>query len=357
MVTKHRATLKNEESGFIAIMIAMILMTVLTLVLLGFVRLISREKRQALDRQLSTQAYYAAEAGISDAAKLLQTSPNTTINDCNGSNPLKAAYNNVLDAGARINYPCVLINPAPGSLQYDDIGQDNPEVIRMHAVDNGPITSVVMSWQDSGSSTTFPTNSGFLLSQTSVSGPNNLATSTGVLRVSMTPVPAGPLSGDALLNASKTFFLYPHAAAAPGAVTLLPFNQPDADGKFMDGGCHTGNTSPYFCNVRWFNLNNDTIYLKVSSLYRHSRMEVRALRAGAPIALVGEQVLIDSTGKANDVLRRIQVRRPVQADYSVPAGALITMQGTCKRFTVWPGGAAPDPVTGDPANATACDLP
>ena len=55
------------------VLLTMILMIVVGLIVLGFAQISRRNQRQALDRQLSTQAFYAAETGVNDAANLIKT--------------------------------------------------------------------------------------------------------------------------------------------------------------------------------------------------------------------------------------------------------------------------------------------
>ena len=59
--------LKNNEQGLVAIVVTLIIMLVLTLIVTGFAQLARREQREALDRQLASQALYAAESGVNAA--------------------------------------------------------------------------------------------------------------------------------------------------------------------------------------------------------------------------------------------------------------------------------------------------
>ncbi|HSX32249.1 MAG TPA: pilus assembly PilX N-terminal domain-containing protein, partial [Candidatus Saccharimonadales bacterium] len=61
-----------KESGMVAIMVTIILMIVISLIVLGFAQIARRNQRQSLDRQLSTQAFYAAETGVNDASKVIK---------------------------------------------------------------------------------------------------------------------------------------------------------------------------------------------------------------------------------------------------------------------------------------------
>ena len=48
-------------------------MIVMSLIVLGFAQISRRNQRESLDRQLSTQAFYAAESGVNDARELITT--------------------------------------------------------------------------------------------------------------------------------------------------------------------------------------------------------------------------------------------------------------------------------------------
>ena len=50
------------------------------------------------------------------------------------------------------------------------------------------------------------------------------------------------------------------------------------------------------------------------------------------------QVTVDATGRAEDVLRRIRVRAPIDSRRVSVTGAIISNQSICKRFEI--GGSA-----------------
>src|SRR5262245_28445627 len=78
-VMKHRLKLMPNQSGMAAIIVTLIIMIVLSLITLGFARIVNREQRQVADRQLNTQAFYAAESGVS-IVKNLSSLPDTGLN-------------------------------------------------------------------------------------------------------------------------------------------------------------------------------------------------------------------------------------------------------------------------------------
>jgi hypothetical protein len=81
-----------------------------------------------------------------------------------------------------------------------------------------------------------------------------------------------------------------------------------------------------------------SLSLRISSIYQPSNVSIQAYSGGGVIQKIsGVQAMIDSTGKASDVLRRIQVRLPlVQTGGLLPGNALTSNSSICKRFSTGP---------------------
>src|SRR4051812_40718641 len=118
MSTTNRTRQRTgAQSGMVSIMVTMILMIVLSLIVIGFAQIARRNSRQSLDRQLSTSAFYAAEAGVNDVRDLIKnygTPPAKT--DCtNGSGATATYYGHLpsatLDAASGVKYTCIMVNP------------------------------------------------------------------------------------------------------------------------------------------------------------------------------------------------------------------------------------------------------
>ena len=321
----------KDENGVVSILVAMIIMTLLMLIAVGFAALMRREQRQALDRQLSTQAFYAAESGVNDAREAVKTAiqngtalPNTTT--C-------PSTRKDVDASRGIAYTCLLIDPAPTSAEYD-LGANESAIVPLSTTGGEVINSLTISWQDSTNPSTAINNGAHQLAPFSGS-------SFGILRASIMPINNGGSIPDrnTLINMARTYFLYPNnAGTSTTAYGTLP------DGQFLDGRCAAAGTTKQ-CTVVITGLGARTnMYLRLKAIYKPISVVITAQgAAGTNVKLVGSQVVIDSTGRASDVLRRIQVRMPVNSTSHVPEFGLEAMTTICKRFTAWPGGATPDP--------------
>jgi len=176
----------------------------------------------------------------------------------------------------------------------------------------------------------------------------------GVLRLDITETDA---SGSYNPNAFATsVILLPSAGAVGGALLNNPVHNP---ASALTGGyyvaadqCGNGDPATVFTN-RWcskqITLNSPAAgkkyHVRMRSIYRDSSVDIQP-RNGASVVKTSGQVLIDATGKSQDVLRRIQVRVPVEPGSGNTFGAIESTGSICKRFAVAPG----EPVYGSIAN-------
>ena len=367
MKTLHRA-----QQGFVSIIAAMVIMVFVSLLALGFAYLARQNHLQNQNRLLSTQAFYAAEAGVNDAVdyltKTLAANPNAALAPKTTCGPIGGAVKYPTTVGSNnlaVQYTCVLYDTAPTSLN-GSAGSDQSKVVRVQA-QNGTLTSVTISWQDPQNSSQFVAPSGTALhglSQDSLTAgdPNNIAFGTGILRVTLIPIipVAGIISRASLTTNAQTVFLYPNGPTNAATVTqsFLSSAGNISDGNqgvIVNGNCNAAK-APRHCQVTINNLSNlgatDTFYLRLRTMYRASSdFTITATSTtNNPAHLINDQVVVDSTGKANDVLRRIQVSVPLTADSDHPEFAIESLDSLCKRIQVWPGGESTNyPVPGNPS--------
>jgi len=100
-------------------------------------------------------------------------------------------------------------------------------------------------------------------------------------------------------------------------------------------------TSQYACtttitlpNPVGGNANNRTAFLRLTALYNAAHYSIRLKSGGNYVNFNRVQPEVDSTGRANDVFRRVEARVELKGDFTYPEAA-IDMQGNlCKNFTV-----------------------
>jgi hypothetical protein len=323
-ILKHRTL---NQRGIVSIIVTLIIMLVISLVVISFAKLSRQEARQTLDQQLNTQAFYAAESGVDDAATAFGADPTLLATDYNSNcgafitaAGLKSGLDNPSAAAATIKYSCLLVDPTPGTLEFSNIG-DTFRAVPVQSKSGTPLNSITIGWQDTGGATDFaacPSTGTF----TDAAG---WSCKTGVLRIDLVPTTSVKRSD---LNANvKAAFLVP----GTGGGSTWDFTKPT--GQVVAVACSSTN-SPKYCSATISNLTASSYFIRIKSLYRNSTATLAATDAGGRVELSGAQVLVDSTGKANDVLRRIQVRIPLTGVSDIPEGAIESGTTICKRLQV-----------------------
>ena len=232
--TKQPLIMRLTEKGIISIMTAMILMVVISLIVLGFAQISRRNQRQTLDRQLSTQAFYAAESGINDARKIINTAvaAGNTIaakDECGGtgSGGFYTGLNPDLDSSLNVKYTCLLIDPQPKSLHYSNIGTTT-NIVPIISSDSTAISNITLNWQSKSTSATplvgCPTTTDNIFTPAV-----SWACGYGVLRLDIVPTAGSSLTVDALRNNTMTLFMVPLASgSASTSVAYHTANNSDA---------------------------------------------------------------------------------------------------------------------------------
>lgn len=348
-VQSHRHN--NREAGMVAIMVTLILMIVISLIVLGFAQVSRRNQRQALDRQLSTQAFYAAETGVNDVRDRLEqalAAGNAIYAkpDCGPGAGAAAAFYAPVIAKAQLNtevkYSCFTVDPSPDTLVYSDIGTTST-IVPIISGSGSNLSTVRLAWQTKDNTTT-PANNCPTTANNVFSTTSNWLCGYGVLRVDLVPVD-GTYNAATLQSRTMTSFMVPVRTGGTNSVA------------FATGG---GNNRPAVrctntdCNVTITGLSSSQYYMRVSSLYKNVSLRITATDSSGAVGLQGAQAVIDSTGKAQDVLRRIQVHVPLtESTQRLSDYAIESTDSVCKRFSVM-GGYFGSAVTGVTSTNPLC---
>lgn len=338
MVKKLQAA-RNEE-GFASLVIALTLIIILSLVTLGFAHFIRREQANALNKQLSMQAFYAAESGVNDIVKNLSTvnTLGTNLNDCSlffQAGKLGASRNKI--DGDNVKYTCALLNKEPGDLQHSKIGNADVENSNSNSwtipakLTSSP-NSLTISWTSDTKRTDAPQDASTqFLPVKDASGANpdwsNTNKYMAVLRFNITPLASSAdFARPKLTSQTRTYYLYPTKTASS---TVSFSNSAANNGTVQPAYC---DTSAGKCSIKLTGVNDTTYLFHVVSIYDMSTITITP-ESGAKF--IDTQAVIDVTGKAQDVLRRIQVRYPLYSNVSLPSEAL-EAKDICKRMAVAP---------------------
>lgn len=341
-VLQNRIKQQRQEAGMVAIMVTLILMIVISLLVLGFAQISRRNQRQAIDRQLSTQAFYAAETGVNDVARILRAAPpGATIpekNTCGSDgNVFYNDLNPIIDPpGNQVQYTCLLVDPTPKSLEYRDVGTTGTTF--PITAESGAIRSLRLTWKpESNNDPSAPAPTQFCPTTTS-----NIFSSTsawncgyGILRFDLVPTAGNSLSLAGLQNTLMTTFAVPLRSGGTSTI-----NYAGAPANSLVGTACTDTACTLIINLS----PAGTMYqMRILALYKElSFLTVEAFSgpdaSGSVVSLRDAQILVDSTGKAQDVLRRIQVRLPLKSKPNILSDyAIQSSEAICKRFSVMDG--------------------
>src|SRR5665213_3227762 len=217
---KNMIKLNRSQSGYASFVITLVTIIVVGLIVIAFAADSRLEQRSALNSSLYTQAYYSAESGVNDAVAVAnayiannQTPPATGTN-CNSSSYIVPGTSNILNpaGSATTKYTCLLVDPTPPSLSYQEVDPGNSQVIEIQNKNIPTIKSINISWLDKGATPNFsacPTTTPAIIpalgSSLSVAG----ACTAGILQVDLISNTAfnSELSTNPFTSNAKTIYL------------------------------------------------------------------------------------------------------------------------------------------------------
>lgn len=372
----------TNERGVTAIFLVIFAAILLSVITLSFAQMMIKEQSNSLDNILSQAAYDSATSGVEDAKRtILYCRSNPSVAGCSAASLASCNANGVV-TGATIGETVIQSSSGAG-LDLDQaytcvkIDMNKPTVLRSVALDkpvmiplsplSGTINQISIEWQqrgDIGGGDADATPLGDPLNPCH-NATANLCSITGwgnapaLLEAQfILPNTSFSLSDLDANNFGQTLYLRP--ALHTGTLPPVPFNSqnqrytasqaPIANGtpnKPTPVVCKTDVGSPYFggnyaCQVM---INGLTItpaqgkvsFLRLSALYRGAAVRITFLdAAGTPVKSDNVQADVDSTGRANDVYRRIDSRLEFGNDtaFPLPQNAVDLGGSLCKDFGV-----------------------
>lgn len=351
---QHRTSLRHNEQGFASMVIGLVLIVVLGLMTVGFAELARHEQQQALSNQLSKQAFYSAETGINDVVQGLsdpvnsvkltalassntgKCMPTTELSDALGgkSNTIGAVANG-------FSYTCVKLDLKTDNLVFHPVAADKGRTIVTNT-DPATLNSLTFAWKpdpdgaDKNKTVVRTSAIGTYTNKDDWANPPSGGNgSPAVIQLSITPL--GGVNGydrSSLVANTYTVFLYPNnsnnaAVYSAGGVAI-------ASGK-----CSVGSppVAGFECATQITGLGGTTgpYLIHFVNLYTESSIQITGESAGSPAMFSGGQATVDVTGKAKNVLKRLQVRVPISGNDGELSNYAIEAQDICKRMTTQPG--------------------
>lgn len=346
--------IRNDQRGLASIIIVAVLITLISLIVLGFASIVRREKRQALDQQLSSQARVAAETAVNEVISRFRADP-ASVTDQSNCAPVEKTFETA--PTDEIQTTCVRINTSPGPLEFDDVTADNSTTVWLDP-GNDTIDRLVITWQRSrtnpGSCWTTP----YTNLPTFAAGDN-----MGAVRFDLAHVGhAGfPFTRESLKRNNFGGVLYPRAAGGGtrGETTWTPTFPPsysnDPAQPVIFGSCDADPATPA-ATAATYNAHavidlpapptgsiiftRSRYMLRLRGLYKPSAIKVIGYTATNDVILFkGAQIAIEATVRVSDVVQRVQVRIPA----NTPPGTLLPNEaihvggsGLCKMLVTEP---------------------
>jgi hypothetical protein len=159
--------------------------------------------------------------------------------------------------------------------------------------------------------------------------------------------PSGVIKRDDLINGTATAYFVPQqqspnpAARSGGSVHFTQASGAGIQGPIIATKCSkvTDAANPRHCKAEITGINSKKIYLRLMALYKSATVTICSPNCSNPVDIKGAQVQIDSTGRANDVLQRLQVRVNLAGEdfngpfpnFGIESGSTI-----CKQLTIIP---------------------
>lgn len=357
----------NSQSGAVSLFVVVFAALLMTVVTVGFIQLMVKDQQQATASDLSQSAYDSAQAGVEDAKRLL-----LALQACGSSGDIKCEqYRSAIASGACSTlsdanivastggetlieqgsgddaaldqaYTCVTINPNPEEYRRPLL-RNQSLVVPLRAV--GEFNRVEISWFTRGNAggnavalesadtvllppvddkwwgSSKPPLLRAQLIQTGESFQlNDFEDTAGASTLFLYPRTTGSETGDFTLNARRS------PTTAPTPVKCQP----------------NFNTRNYACKMTLAlpapkngSLMNRGANLRLSSLYNDTQIEIKLLdAAGEYVNFNSVQAEVDSTGRANDLFRRVKARVELTASMPYPEAALDIAGNLCKEFFV-----------------------
>lgn len=367
----------KKQHGAVSLFIVVFTALLITVITVSFIHIMVLDQQQASTADLSQSAYDSAQAGVEDAKRALLRYQ--SICDSGGacaaaatkinSSVCNAGLDGIVDTsgsevqvkedsgGNALNqaYTCVRIQLATadylGVLQADD-----SKVIPL--VGTSPFDTVQLQWFSSqdlqtGNNSTIDLLPGSALTQPllvqSAWQPNRPSIMRSQLMQFGTSFNLSDFNDTNAQGQSNanTLFLYPTGTTgmANSTVDTAAFEARDArktaTGKPLPITC-SGNLTGggYACSVNLIlptpiGGGNRTAFLRLSALYNKTDYRVTLSNGSTPVTFAGVQPQIDSTGRANDLFRRVESRvEMVDTNFPYPDAAVDTTGNFCKDFLI-----------------------
>lgn len=363
----------TKQAGVVSIITVLMFAILTSVVSAGFMRLMLQEQQDTLRDDLNKGAYNAAQAGVEDAKRAIQyclKNPVATATiDCGGDGSTNGLYSptcpgfnaptltatngafvglgidkpaadgtRVGESSVNMRYTCTIISKTTDIVTVIGGPHTETNTAMFELSSSTPFDTIEVTWIDRLlGAADLPTKA--QINPASAINPGNIRfpdwrgttySYPSLLRGMV--IVTDPANVSVASTKKKTFFAYPtsDATVAEGTVDFSTTSTTLANDTYMTLCTVTSSLCTLKINVTGQPTKR---YLVLQLLYKDALVFIKAFNGVTPVALNGDQTVIDSTGAAGNQVRRVQVR--VSPGDPVATGtALDTGVGVCKDFFV-----------------------
>ena len=361
----------QKEHGAVSLFVVLFSALLITVITVSFLRIMVRDQQQASTVDLSQSAYDSAQAGVEDGKRALLRYQNicSSGGDCSGAATMidsstcngglaglgiasgqevkvQESTNNSLDQA----YTCVKMQ-----LETADylgvLPADSSKVIPL-STGGAAFNTVTLEWF---SSADLPVGSTAVSVPTVLSGtallnqaswapnrPSILRTQLMQFGSSFSLNDFDSYNASSQSNAS-TLFLYPSQRVGNAySFTARDIRKSPTSQSLTTIQCQTTlSAGGYACSAVLTlpdpigGAASRTAFLRLSALYNKTNYRVTLSNSGTAVPFAGVQPQIDSTGRANNLFRRVQSRvEMTDPNFPYPDAAVDVSGNFCKDFTI-----------------------
>lgn len=382
---KQRNRSKRQQQGFVSLFTVIFFTLLITVITVGFVSIVLNEQQQSLNNDLRASALNAAESGIEDAKRAIlyynslpAGSNKNALYSTLTSNQCDALTNSTIAQGIGVSsngavtsqnnlsqyFTCLTVNlVSPNYLASSSA--DKSVFIPLNSQNNAAFDQLVVSWHLVSSSVGAsgdgqPTK--YVTSTTTlppVAGSGSSWSSQGYpayLRVQLYGYPStGNFTRNDISDRSRSAFLVPGAVGTTSPIsfdTADPLPHQFDTNKLPLQAIKCSGTPPnvpsgtYACTATLqlpsganFASTANNYFLRVTPLYgsTHFSVTLKNSSSGNAISFSGVEPIVDVTGRAGNVFRRVQSRVVIGAATDLPEFEVETAGDICKNMVVSDG--------------------
>lgn len=382
--------IQRREEGFVSLFTVIFFMMLISVITIGFLRIMGVEQRQALDNDLTASALAAAESGIEDAKRAilkynslpdgdaLKNDLKTALNssDCDAlfrtssiTSALNISNTGSINGSPNLNqfYTCLSVNLNSNDyISSSTAGKS--EYIPLRAENNAEFDQVKVSWHlvnntagadGDGQPQRYATTN--QLPQVTGSTPAQNWSTRGYpayMRAQLYGYPDGTFDRAKIDERSRSVFMIPSTVGVDESSPILldsadplPHNFDQTKPSILQQVRCKGTppnvpSGTYACTAILklpsdpaLRSNINKYFLRLTPQYgaTHLKVELSNSTTGSTVRFSEVQPVIDVTGRASDVFRRVQARVRLDAISDLPEYSLESAGDICKNMQVSDG--------------------